>query len=176
MIPTLVPPPEYKTTTSFYPTITNTDTDKLANIYLKKFNYKKIFHKKRMTKFNKEETIIKDLQDLILSTISTSVQKHIKNNKRNIPYKKLKTLKTYLTPTDYIQNLELQNQYKKFKRILKSQDILKWIDKWEEFYTITTLIKLPKIQNNKTLQDFFSTVKPLNINFVNYQYSHIDYL
>ena len=57
----LVLPSEYKTIISFYLIITGTDIDKLANIYLKKFNYEKIFHKKRVTKFNKEKTIIKDL-------------------------------------------------------------------------------------------------------------------
>ena len=64
---------EYKTTTSFYPTITGIDIDKLANIYLKKFNYKKIFYKERMDKFNKEEVTIKNLQNLILLTIFISV-------------------------------------------------------------------------------------------------------
>ena len=57
----LISPLEYEIIISFYPTITGADTDKLANIYLKKFNYKKIFHKERMTKFNKEKVIIKNL-------------------------------------------------------------------------------------------------------------------
>ena len=61
MILTLVPPPKYKIITNFYSIIVGVDIDKFANIYLKKFNYKKIFHKKRMTKFNKEKIIIKDL-------------------------------------------------------------------------------------------------------------------
>ena len=124
-MPTLVPPSEYKAIISFYPTVAGADVDKLANIHLRKFNYKKIFHKKRVAKFNKEEVAIKDLQDFIFLIISTSIQKHIKGNKRNTLYKKFKTLKTHLTSTNYIQNLELQNQYKKLKRIPKSQDIFK---------------------------------------------------
>ena len=58
---TLIPPPKYKIIISFYSIITNTDADKLANIHLKKFNYKKIFYKKKVTKFNKKKTVIKDL-------------------------------------------------------------------------------------------------------------------
>ena len=60
-MPTFIPPPEYKITTSFYLIIAGADTDKLVNIYLKKFNYEKIFYKERMAKFNKEEIVIKDL-------------------------------------------------------------------------------------------------------------------
>ena len=93
---------EYGVITSFYFIVAGVDVDKLVDIYLRKFNYKKIFHKERMIKFNKEETAIKDLQDLILLTIFILVQKHIKDNKRNILYKKLKTLKTHLTPTNYV--------------------------------------------------------------------------
>ena len=98
----LILPSEYKAITSFYSTITDADTDKLANIYLKKFNYEKIFHKEKVAKFNKKKAAIKDLQDLIFSTISILIQKHIKNNKKNTLYKKLKTLKTYLASTNYI--------------------------------------------------------------------------
>ena len=59
-----------------------------------------------MAKFNKKKTIIKDLQDLIFLIIFILVQKHIKDNKKNTPYKKLKTLKICFIFTDYIQNLE----------------------------------------------------------------------
>ena len=62
-----------------------------------------------MVRFNKEEVAIKDLQDLIFLTISILVQKHIEGDKRNILYKKFKTLKIRFVPIDYIQNLELQN-------------------------------------------------------------------
>ena len=58
---TLISSSEYETIISFYFIIVGVDVDKLVNIYLKKFNYKKIFHKKRMAKFNKEKIIIKDL-------------------------------------------------------------------------------------------------------------------
>ena len=57
----LVSPPEYEIITSFYPIVIDIDADKLADIYLKKFNYEKIFYKKKMIKFNKEEAAIKDL-------------------------------------------------------------------------------------------------------------------
>ena len=57
----LVLPPEYKVIISFYSIVVGVDTDKLINIYLRKFNYKKIFYKKRIAKFNKEEAAIKDL-------------------------------------------------------------------------------------------------------------------
>ena len=73
MISTLVLSPEYKIIISFYSIITDTDIDKFANIYLKKFNYKKIFYKERMTKFNKEKIVIKDLQDLIFLIIFISI-------------------------------------------------------------------------------------------------------
>ena len=66
---TLILLSEYKIIISFYFTIADTDTDKLANIHLKKFNYKKIFHKKKMAKFNKKKTVIKDLQDFIFLII-----------------------------------------------------------------------------------------------------------
>ena len=52
---------KYRVITSFYLIIISIDTNKLANIYLKKFNYKKIFYKKKIIKFNKEEIVIKDL-------------------------------------------------------------------------------------------------------------------
>ena len=52
-----ISPSKYKIIISFYFIIINADID----IYLKKFNYKKIFYKKKMAKFNKEEIIIKDL-------------------------------------------------------------------------------------------------------------------
>ena len=52
---------EYKTITSFYFIIINVNINKLANIHLKKFNYKKIFYKERMIKFNKKKTVIKNL-------------------------------------------------------------------------------------------------------------------
>ena len=58
---TLVSPPEYKVIISFYPIIIGVDIDKLINIYLRKFNYEKIFYKERMAKFNKKEAAIKDL-------------------------------------------------------------------------------------------------------------------
>ena len=58
---TLVPLSEYGVIISFYFIVTGVDVNKLADIYLKKFNYEKIFHKKRVAKFNKKETIIKDL-------------------------------------------------------------------------------------------------------------------
>ena len=60
-MPIFISSPEYKTTTSFYFTVAGVDADKLVNIYLKKFNYKKIFYKERVIKFNKEEAVIKDL-------------------------------------------------------------------------------------------------------------------
>ena len=60
-MPTLVPPPEYKIIINFYLIVTGANTNKLADIHLKKFNYKKIFHKERMAKFNKEEAVIKNL-------------------------------------------------------------------------------------------------------------------
>ena len=60
-MPTLISPPEYGVIISFYPIVVGVDVDKFVNIYLKKFNYKKIFHKKRMAKFNKKEAVIKDL-------------------------------------------------------------------------------------------------------------------
>ena len=52
---------EYGIITSFYLIIVGIDVDKLANIYLKKFNYKKIFYKERIAKFNNKKAIIKDL-------------------------------------------------------------------------------------------------------------------
>ena len=61
MMPILISPLKYGITISFYPIITGVDVDKFVNIYLRKFNYEKIFHKERMIKFNKEEAIIKDL-------------------------------------------------------------------------------------------------------------------
>ena len=60
-MPTLVLSSEYKIIISFYSIIVDIDADKLADIHLKKFNYEKIFHKKRMVKFNKEKTVIKNL-------------------------------------------------------------------------------------------------------------------
>ena len=124
-MPTLVSLLKYKIITSFYLIITDTNTDKFIDIYLKKFNYKKIFYKKKMTKFNKEKTVIKNLQDFIFLIISISIQKYIKGNKRNTLYKKLKILKIYLAPINYIQNLKLQNQYEKLKRIFKNQNTFK---------------------------------------------------
>ena len=53
--------PKYETIISFYFIIVDADANKLANIYLKKFNYEKIFYKERVVKFNKEKTAIKDL-------------------------------------------------------------------------------------------------------------------
>ena len=61
VITTLVLSPEYGIIISFYSIIADTDADKLANIYLKKFNYKKIFYKEKMVKFNKKKTVIKNL-------------------------------------------------------------------------------------------------------------------
>ena len=58
---TLVLSSEYGAIISFYFIIIDADIDKLVNIYLRKFNYKKIFYKKRMIKFNKEEAAIKNL-------------------------------------------------------------------------------------------------------------------
>ena len=69
----LVSPPEYGVIISFYSIVVGADVDKLANIYLKKFNYEKIFYKERVVKFNKEEAVIKDLQDLIFLIISILV-------------------------------------------------------------------------------------------------------
>ena len=101
-MPTLILSPEYKIIISFYLIVADIDADKLTDIYLKKFNYKKIFYKEKVVKFNKKEAAIKDLQDFIFSIISTLVQKHIKGDKRNIPYKKFKTLKTCLAPINYV--------------------------------------------------------------------------
>ena len=56
-----VPLLEYGVIISYYSTIAGADVDKLANIYLKKFNYEKIFYKERIAKFNKKKTTIKDL-------------------------------------------------------------------------------------------------------------------
>ena len=101
-MPILISPLKYEAITSFYLIIADADINKLINIHLKKFNYKKIFHKERVAKFNKKETTIKDLQNLIFLTISILIQKHIKDNKKNTLYKKLKTLKIYLAPINYI--------------------------------------------------------------------------
>ena len=101
-MPTFISSLKYKVIINFYSIIVDADIDKLANIYLKKFNYKKIFYKERMAKFNKKKTTIKDLQNLIFLTISISIQKHIKDNKKNILYKKFKILKIYLAFTNYI--------------------------------------------------------------------------
>ena len=60
-MPTLVPSSKYGTIINFYPIIININIDKLANIHLRKFNYEKIFYKKKMAKFNKKEAVIKDL-------------------------------------------------------------------------------------------------------------------
>ena len=60
-MPTLIPLSEYGVIISFYFIIVGIDTDKFINIHLKKFNYKKIFYKEKITKFNKEEIVIKDL-------------------------------------------------------------------------------------------------------------------
>ena len=54
IISTLILLPEYRIIISFYFTVVDADADKLTDIYLKKFNYKKIFHKERMAKFNKK--------------------------------------------------------------------------------------------------------------------------
>ena len=56
-----VPLLEYGVIISYYSTIAGADVDKLANIYLKKFNYEKIFYKERIAKFNKKKNTIKDL-------------------------------------------------------------------------------------------------------------------
>ena len=61
MILTFILLSEYGTIISFYFIVIDADINKLVNIYLKKFNYKKIFHKERMVKFNKKEIAIKDL-------------------------------------------------------------------------------------------------------------------
>ena len=58
---TLVLSLEYRIIISFYFIVTGVDVNKLIDIYLRKFNYEKIFYKKKMIKFNKKETIIKDL-------------------------------------------------------------------------------------------------------------------
>ena len=55
-----------------------------------------------MAKFNKKKTIIKDLQDFIFLIIFILIQKHIKDNKKNILYKKFKILKTCFVFIDYI--------------------------------------------------------------------------
>ena len=52
---------EYKIIISFYFIIVDVDVDKFINIYLRKFNYKKMFYKKKMIKFNKEKAAIKNL-------------------------------------------------------------------------------------------------------------------
>ena len=61
MISTFISLSEYEIIINFYSTIVDINVNKLANIYLKKFNYKKIFYKEKMTKFNKKKTVIKDL-------------------------------------------------------------------------------------------------------------------
>ena len=54
-------PLKYRIIISFYFIVVGVDVDKFIDIYLRKFNYKKIFHKKRIAKFNKEKVVIKNL-------------------------------------------------------------------------------------------------------------------
>ena len=58
------------------------------------------------------------------------------------------SLKKAVAPIDNAQKVNLATQYLKIKKALKSQNIKKWLYKWEKVYNNYKKVKLPKVDGD----------------------------
>ena len=96
--------------------------------------------------YKKKAAALRSLRTYIISTISYNYIKY--TFKGNTVYNILTSLKQAVALTNNAQKVNLATQYFKIRRALKSQNIKKWLYKWEKVYNNCKKVKLPKVDGD----------------------------
>ena len=78
---------------------------------------------------------------------------------------KLIDLRKCLAPTDLARKLELASEYRQLMRAPRSQDIKKWLFRWERVYSEDVAIDLHEVQEKRSVHDFLNTIESLDAAF-----------
>ena len=85
-----------------------------------------------------------------------------------MPYDMLVALKQQIASTNCAWKIELQNQYQKLIKPLRSQSIDFYLQEWEKIYTQCKKLKLPDVDENRPLFDFLNAISTISPGFTDY--------
>ena len=74
----------------------------------------------------------------------------------------LVALKKRLAPTDYARKLDVVWKYNKLKTYSKRENIEKWLKDWETTYTDGKKLKLPEVEDERSLFDFTHAISVID--------------
>ena len=69
------------------------------------------------------------------------------------------SLKQAIAPTNDARKVDLATQYLKIKKAPKSQNVEKWLRKWEKVYNNCRKVNLPKVEGDRPVKDFVYAVE-----------------
>jgi Reverse transcriptase (RNA-dependent DNA polymerase) len=114
--------------------------------------------------YREKRDALKDIEQHILTTVDR--QNILYLDGADTVYQKLVALKKRLAPTDRARTLEVTRRYRELLRGPRAQQQEAWLQQYERTYAEAVKTKLPEVQGDRPLHDFFDALRSTDMAYV----------